>query len=104
MVTGVVGITIWTENLEPMLRFYEDKMRLPLHSNHGDFVAFDLGGVRFNLGLHGSVSGAIGRPLPNYAAPRRWRISNQNTAACPPQAWNLSVHRSRSTGEDGWQP
>ena len=63
MVTAIVGITIWTGNLEPMLRFYQDTMQLPLHSNHGDFIAFDLGGIRFNIGLHGSVSGGSADPF-----------------------------------------
>ena len=103
MVTGVVGITIWTENLEPMLRFYQNTMRLPLHSNHGDFVAFDLGGVRFNL-VFTAACPAHRQTPSELCRTWEWRISNQNTAACPPQAWNSSVHRSRSTGEDGWQP
>ncbi len=58
MITGVVGITLWTDDLERLFRFYHDQLRLPLHSNHGDFIAFQLGeNMRFNLGLHDRVAG-----------------------------------------------
>ena len=50
MITGVVGITLWTDDLERLYRFYHDLLQLPLHSNHGDFIAFQLGeNMRFNL-------------------------------------------------------
>ncbi len=59
MITGVVGVTLWTDNLERMLGFYRDTLRLPLHSYHEaeGFAAFELGGVRFNVGRHSGVSG-----------------------------------------------
>ena len=57
MITGVVGVTLWTDNLEPMFRFYHDSLRLPLHSRHDDFIAFELGDIRFNVGLHDQVHG-----------------------------------------------
>lgn len=65
MITGVVGITLWTDNLERMVSFYRDTLRLPLHSFHADegFVAFELGDVRFNVGRHGGVSGPSRDPL-----------------------------------------
>ncbi len=63
MITGVVGITLWTDDLERLSRFYQDVLRLPLHSNHGDFIAFQLGeNMRFNLGLHDRVAGAAKDP------------------------------------------
>ena len=62
MITGVVGITLWTDDLERMFSFYYDTMRLPLHSRHDDFIAFELGEVRFNIGLHSKVSGASDDP------------------------------------------
>ncbi len=66
MITGVVGVTFWTDDLEKMFRFYHDVLQLPLHSRHPDFIAFELGRggpggevpMRFNIGLHDSVSGA----------------------------------------------
>ena len=57
MITGVVGVTLWTSDLTPMFHFYNDLLRLPLHSRHEDFIAFELGEVRFNIGRHGGVQG-----------------------------------------------
>ena len=57
MVYGVIGVNIWTENINSMLPFYRDVLRLPLHSNHGDFVAFKFEGFRLNLGFHDRVKG-----------------------------------------------
>jgi len=62
MITGVIGVTIWTEHLDPMFHFYNDILRLPLHSRHDDFIAFELGDIRFNIGLHGEVHGASADP------------------------------------------
>jgi predicted enzyme related to lactoylglutathione lyase len=62
MITGVVGITLWTSDLERMFDFYDRLLRLPLHSRHDDFVAFELGEVRFNIGLHDRVHGASADP------------------------------------------
>ena len=62
MVYGVVGVTIWTDNLERLRRFYRDKLKLPLHSDHGDFLAFRFGDVRLNLGLHDGVQGRTRDP------------------------------------------
>ena len=60
MITGVIGLTLWTDDLEKMFHFYNDTMRLPLHARHDDFIAFEFGGFRefrFNLGLHDEVQG-----------------------------------------------
>lgn len=62
MITGVVGITLWTSDLGRMFHFYHGILRLPLHSQHDDFVAFELGEVRFNIGLHDRVLGASADP------------------------------------------
>ena len=62
MITGVVGVTIWTDNLGRMFHFYNDILRLPLHSRHEDWVAFQLGEVRFNIGLHDRVQGTSQDP------------------------------------------
>jgi len=63
MITGVIGVTFWTSDLERMYVFYNDVLRLPLHSRHDDFIAFELGYVRFNIGLHNEVSGASKDPF-----------------------------------------
>ena len=60
MITGVIGLTFWTDDLDRMFHFYNDTMRLPLHARHDDFIAFEFGEFRefrFNLGLHGEVQG-----------------------------------------------
>ena len=57
MVYGVVGITVWTDNINNMLPFYRDILKLPLHSKHGDFAAFKFEGIRLNLGVHDRVNG-----------------------------------------------
>ena len=70
MLTGVVGVTFWTDDLEKMFRFYNDVLQLPLHSRHPDFIAFELGrggpggdvAMRFNIGLHDRVSGTSKDP------------------------------------------
>ena len=63
MITGVVGVTFWTDDLDKMFRFYNDVLQLPLHSRHPDFIAFELGEVRFNIGLHDRVSGESKDPF-----------------------------------------
>ncbi len=63
MVTGVIGVTFWTDWLERMFDFYNDVLRLPLHSQHEDFIAFELGDVRFNIGRHSEVSGRSRDPF-----------------------------------------
>ena len=54
---GVIGVTLWTEDLERLLEFYRDTLGLPLRGRHGDFVNFEWGNMRLNLGLHDRVTG-----------------------------------------------
>ena len=63
MVTGVIGVTFWTDDLERMFDFYNDVLRIPLHSRHEDFIAFELGEVRFNIGWHSEISGGSKDPF-----------------------------------------
>ena len=62
MITGVVGVILWTSNLDTMRTFYRDSLRLPLHSDHGDFVVFRFGNMRLNMGLHDAVNGPTTEP------------------------------------------
>ena|SRR5688572_3614436 len=62
MIEGMAGIVIWTDNLEPMARFYRDILNLPVHSVHPDFVAFEYGVMRFSIGLHSEVNGPTKDP------------------------------------------
>ena len=63
MINSVVGITIcgpttWTASTGSTTTC----LRLPLHSNHGDYISFQLGeNMRFNIGLHDGVNGTIPR-------------------------------------------
>ena len=63
MITGFIGVTFWTGDLERMYGFYNDVLGLPLHSCHEGFIAFELGEVRFNIGLHDRVSGQSKDPF-----------------------------------------
>ncbi|GIT44319.1 MAG: hypothetical protein Ct9H300mP11_22550 [Chloroflexota bacterium] len=63
MVTGVIGVTLWTDDPERMFDFYHNVLRLPLHSRHDDFIAFELGEVRFNIGRHSEISGGSKDPF-----------------------------------------
>ncbi len=62
MITGVVGVILWTSNIVAMRTFYRDTLRLPLHSDQGHFVAFRFGDMRLNIGLHAAVEGAAKDP------------------------------------------
>ena len=62
MIEGLVGVTIWTENLERLVAFYQDTLGLKLHRHHGDFVNFVFGHVRLNLGKHDRVKGHSADP------------------------------------------
>ena len=63
MIQGVAGVTFWTEDIERLAGFYRDVLELPVHSVRPEFVAFDLGSVRLNVGLHSGVAGNTKDPL-----------------------------------------
>lgn len=63
MVESLAGVIIWTENLADMTAFYREKLALPVHSTRPNFVAFQLGDVRFSIGLHSAVHGMTQEPL-----------------------------------------
>ena len=46
MIEGVVGVTIWTEDLKRLVTFYRDTLGLTVHRHHGDFVNFVFGDMR----------------------------------------------------------
>ena len=62
MIEGVVGVTIWTDDPERLVRFYRDTLGLKVHRHHGDFVNFVFGDMRLNLGLHDRVKGQASDP------------------------------------------
>jgi predicted enzyme related to lactoylglutathione lyase len=57
MIDGVVGVIIWTENLDRMFAFYRDALELTPHSMRPHFIAFRWGDMRLSLGKHAKVSG-----------------------------------------------
>ena len=62
-ITDIVGVVLWTDNLDAMVAFYRDRVGLPLHSHHGDFAAFEVRpGVRLSVGRHSDVSGPARDP------------------------------------------
>jgi predicted enzyme related to lactoylglutathione lyase len=68
MIDSIVGITLWTNNLPEMFRFYSEILNFPIHSNHEGFIAFQLGDLRFNLGSHDQIYGLAKDPyrvMPN---------------------------------------
>ena len=62
MIEGVIGVIIWTENLERLLAFYRDTLGLKPHSLRPDFVSFKWGNMRLNLGKHSLVEGQAKEP------------------------------------------
>ena len=62
MIEGVVGVIIWTENLERLLEFYRDTLGLTPHSVRPDFVAFRWGRMRLSIGTHSRVKGPSTEP------------------------------------------
>ena len=58
MIESVIGITLWTNNLENMFYFYHRILEFPIHSKKNDFIAFQLGDIRFNIGNHGQITGS----------------------------------------------
>jgi lactoylglutathione lyase len=57
MIDGVVGVILWTEDLDRLLAFYRDTLELTPHSIRPHFIAFRWGSMRLSLGKHVNVSG-----------------------------------------------
>jgi len=69
MIESVIGITLWTNNLENMFYFYHRILEFPIHSKKNDFIAFQLGDIRFNIGNHGQITGSNKDPyrmMPHF--------------------------------------
>ena len=62
MINGVVGVAIWTDNMDEMLAFYKETLGLTPHSERPNFVSFKWGAVRLGLGAHSDVSGETREP------------------------------------------
>ena len=62
MIEGVVGVIIWTDNLDRLVSFYQDTLGLKPHSVRPDFVAFKWGDMRLSIGKHSEVTGRSREP------------------------------------------
>ncbi|MBM3946780.1 MAG: VOC family protein [SAR202 cluster bacterium] len=64
MVRDLAGVILWTEDVTRLAAFYRDVLGLKVHSDHGDFVAFDIRpGVRLSVGRHDRVRGRSTEPF-----------------------------------------
>ncbi len=61
-IDGVIGVIIWTDNLDGMVEFYRDTLGLTPHSIRLNFVAFKWGEMRLSIGTHEEVSGQTSEP------------------------------------------
>ena len=59
---GVIGVTIWTGELERLVPFYRDTLGLTLRGQKDGWANFAWGEMRLNLGLHGEVRGESADP------------------------------------------
>ena len=62
MIEGVVGVIIWTGDLDTLASCYGDTLGLRPHSVRHDFVSFRWGGIRLGIGRHSEVSGKSREP------------------------------------------
>ena len=62
MIEAVIGVTIWTDDLERLVRFYRDTLRLKLRDYKQGWANFAWGDMRLNLGLHDQVKGQARDP------------------------------------------
>lgn len=63
MIKDLAGVVFWTDDVRRLAAFYRDVLQLPVHSDHGDFVAFELKpGVRLSVGRHDRVHGPSREP------------------------------------------
>ena len=58
MIYGIVGVIVWTDDLDRLIAFYTDTLGFSPHSITPHFVSFKLGEMRLGIGTHSEVSGA----------------------------------------------
>jgi catechol 2,3-dioxygenase-like lactoylglutathione lyase family enzyme/GNAT superfamily N-acetyltransferase len=67
-------LTIWTDQLEPMKRFYREVLGLFVKQDHGAFVEFELRSLRFAL-CERSVMAGISPAFGQAAAGQRFELA-----------------------------
>ena len=63
MIEGLAGVVIWTQNLDNLVSFYRNTLRLSPHSTRTDFVSFKWGKIRLAIGKHSLIEGKSKEPL-----------------------------------------
>ena len=63
MIHSVAGIVLWTDDLDNLVRFYQNTLGLVPHSVRPRFVSFKFGNFRLGIGLHQEVAGKSTEPL-----------------------------------------
>ena len=61
-VSGIIGIIIWTTNIELLVDFYSSVFDIKPHRISENFVAFKFGNTRLNIGYHEQVQGRAKDP------------------------------------------
>ncbi len=56
MIHDIIGVNIFTTQLNVMAEFYRDVIGLKQHSDHGELITFDVRpGLRLNIGRHSQI-------------------------------------------------
>ncbi len=56
MIQDIIGVNLFTAQMERMVAFYRDVIGLSQHSDHGELVTFDVRpGLRLNIGRHSQI-------------------------------------------------
>ena len=57
MIDEIVGIIIWTDEIDKLVPFYQETLGLNVYSKHPDFVSFRLNNTKLGIGKHPQVIG-----------------------------------------------
>ena len=63
MIKDIAGINIWSDNSKTLSEFYKNILELPVHSIRPDFVSFEFGSMRLNIGSHSEVNNKASDPF-----------------------------------------
>ncbi len=56
MIQDIIGVNLFTVQLDRMVEFYRDVVGLEQHSDHGQLVSFDVRpGLRLNIARHSQI-------------------------------------------------
>ncbi len=63
MIKGLVGVVIWTDNVEGLPKIYRDDVGLGAHSVWPHFASCKWDNIRLGIGNHSDVAGTSKDPL-----------------------------------------